>query len=335
MSLEGNSGISGALGYATETEWGVSKAPGKWTEILQGETLQRQQTYQRSAGIKAGRTFATGTRTVATTHGAGGNLPLEVPNKGFGAFLNLLHGEKVEGETLFKKTLTETYTQIHKIGTTDPFNKSLTLVKAAPKVGGGVVDSYCYPGAIFDSITFDMAISGFLTAQCAVQAKDENSEQSIGTVSYPSSPENFNFTQTILKVNSVEQKFAKSIKATFSKPTDGGRFALGSATRLQPLTNAFSSIKLDLEVDYTDQTLYEFFKKGEAKSVEISFVGNKMPTDVTKFELKFVFPFARFEGDSPNIKDLGPLTQTIPLMVEDNTSEAPCTATYVSSDSAL
>jgi len=331
MPLEGNTGISGALGYAIESAWGTSVAPSKWSEFLAGETLGRQQNFQRSAGIKAGRTFATGTRTVATTRTAGGNLGVEVANKGFGPFLNMLHGKTVTPT----KTLTETYTQVHEIGTTDPFNKSMTFVKAAPKVGGGTVDSYCYPGAIFDSLTFDMATGGFLTAQAAIQAKDENSEQTIGTVTYPAGLENFNFIQAILKINSVEQKFAKSVKLTFAKPTDGSRFALGSATRLQPLTNAFNSIKIDLEVDYTDQTLYKFFEKGEAKEVEVAFVGNKMTTDVTKFELKFVFPFARFEGDTPNIKDLGALTQTIPLMVEDNTSAPPCTATYVSTDVAL
>jgi hypothetical protein len=331
MALEGNTGISGALGYALETEWGVSKAPAKWAEFLPGETLGRTQNYQRSGGIKAGRTFATGTRTIATTRTAGGNLGMEVPNKGFGPFLNLLHGKTVTPA----KTLTETYTQVHEIGTTDPFNKSLTLVKAAPKTLGGVVDSYCYAGSILDSLTFDMAISGFLTAQGAWQAKDENTEQTIGTVTYPTGLENFSFVQTVLKVNAVEQKYAKNVKVTFAKPTDGSRFALGSATRLQPLTNAFNSIKVDLEVDYTDKTLYEFFAKGEAKEVELAFVGNKMTTDATKFELKFVFPFARFEGDSPNIKDLGGLVQTIPLMVEDNTSAPPCTATYVSTDVTL
>jgi hypothetical protein len=331
MPLEGNTGISGALGYAIESTWGTSVAPAKWTEFVAGETLGRKQNYQRSAGIKAGRTFATGTRTVATTRTAEGSVGLEVANKGFGPFLNMLHGKTVTPA----KTLTETYTQVHEIGTTDPFNKSLTLVKGTPFVAGGTVDSFCYPGAIFDSIGFDMAVSGFLVAQCAVQAKDENSEQTIGAVTYPTGLENFNFTQVVVKINSVEQKFMKNVKMTFSKPTDGSRFVLGSATRLQPLTNAFNSIKLDLECDYASRVLYEFFAKGEAKEVEVSFVGNKMTTDVTKFELKFLFPFARFEGDSPNIKDLGPVQQTIPLMVEDNTSVPPCTATYVSTDVTL
>lgn len=331
MALEGNTGISGALGYAAETTWGTSVAPSKWAEFLPGETLARQQNFQRSNGIKAGRVFVTGTRTAATTRTAGGGLGMEVPNQGFGPFLNLLHGKTVTPAKIGAGTA---YKQVHEIGTTDPYNKSLTLVKAAPKTEGGVVDSYCYPGAILDSMTLDMAISGFLVAQFAVQAKDENTEQSIGTQTYPTGLENFNFISTIVKINSVEQKFMKSLKIAFSKPTDGSRFALGSATRLQPLTNAFNSIKLDLEADYNNNTLYKFFEKAEAKEVEIAFVG-ATASEANKFELKFVFPFCRFEGDSPNIADLGALKQSLPLMVEDNGTNPPCTATYVSLDSAL
>lgn len=330
MALEGNTGISGALGYATESVWGTSVAPKKWAEFLPGETLGRKQNYQRSAGIKAGRTFATGTRTQATTRTAGGGLSMEVPTQGFADFLNLLVGETV---TPAKIAATTVYKSVFKIGATDPFNKSMTLVKATPKVGGGVVDSYCYPGTILNQMTLDMAVNGFLVAALDVDAKDEDSSQTIGTVAYPASPENFSFVNTVVKINTVEQKFLRNLKITFAKPTEGDRFMLGSATRLQPLTNAFNSIKLDIEADYDAATLYKFFEKAEAKAVEITFTAGTV--EATKLELKLEFPMCRFEGDSPNIRDLGALKQTISLMVEDNTSEAPCTATYVSLEKDL
>lgn len=325
MALEGNTGISGALGFATESVWGTSIAPKKWAEFLPGETLGRKQNYQRSAGIKAGRTFATGTRTTATTRTAGGALSMEVPTQGFLDFLNLLTEETV---TPVKVGATTVYKSVVKIGTGDPFKKSMTLVKATPKTEGGVVDSYCYPGSILNQMTLDMAVNGFLTAALDIDSKDEDSSQTIGTVAYPASPENFSFVNTVVKINSVEQKFLRSLKITIAKPTDGARFPLGSALRNQPLTNAFSSIKLDIQGEYNNNTLYKFFEKSEAKTVEVTFTAGSV--EATALELKLLFPMCRFEGDSPNIADLGPLMQTLPLMVEDNTSEAPCTATYVS-----
>lgn len=332
MALEGVTGISGAIGFAPETTWGTSVAPSKWMEFLQGETLNRKQNYLRSAGIKAGRTFTTGARTAATTRTAGGNLSVEVPNKGFGAWLNMIHGETVTPA----KTLTETYTQVHKIGTTDPYKKAMTIVKAAPKVTGGVVDSYCYSGSILNSLELSLATSGILVATMNIDAKDEDNTQTIGTVAYPAAVENFNFIQCEVKINEVVQKYIRDLKIVFSKPTDGSRFMLGSATRLQPLTNAFNSIKVDFTADYSDNTLYKFFEEATTKKVEITLVGAKLPTDgASNFTLKLVFPMCRFEGDSPNIVDLGALREQVPLMVEDDGTNPPCTATYISNDVAL
>lgn len=332
MALEGVTGISGAIGFAPETTWGTSVAPSKWMEFLAGETLNRKQNYQRSAGIKAGRVFVTGGRTAATTRTAGGNLGFEVPTKGFGAWLNMLHGETVTPA----KTLTETYTQIHKIGASDPYKKAMTIVKAAPKVTGGVVDSYCYSGSILNSLELTMATNGYLVAQANIDAKDEDKTQTIGTVSYPASVENFTFGQVEILINNVAQTYFRDMKVTFNKPTDVSRFMLGSATRLQPFTNAFNDIKIAFTADYSDNTLYKFFEEATTKKVEINIVGAALPVDgASKFTLKLVFPMCRFEGDSPNIKDLGPLQENIPLMVEDNGSEPPCTATYISNDVAL
>ena len=334
MALEGVTGISAAFGFATEAEtWGTSVAPAKWLPFMPGESLSRQQTFIRSSAIRAGRMFTLGGLTTGTTRGAGGNISFEVGNKGFGQFLNLLGGE-TEASLKPVKEAGGAYKQIHKIGTADPYKKSLTLVKAAPKTEGGVVPSYCYPGSILSQLELSVAASGFLVANATVSAKDENQEQTIGTVSYPSGLESFNFTQCVVKVATVEQKFIRSFKLTFAKPTDDSRFFLGTATRAQPLTNGFNTIKLDLETDFNNDTLYKKFEKIETAAVEITFTG-AVAAGSEKFELKLAMPVARFEGDSPNVSDLGPLKQTIPLMIEDNGSEAPLTATYVSTDIAL
>lgn len=333
MALEGVTGISGAVGFAPETTWGTAVAPTKWMPFMPGETLGRQQTFIRSSAIRAGRMFTLGGLTAPTTRGAGGGVSFEVGNQGFGQFLNLLGGE-TEASLKPVKEAGGAYKQVHKIGTADPYKKSLTVVKAAPKTEGGVVPSYCYPGAILSQLELSLAASGFLVANATVSAKDENTEQTIGTVAYPTGLESFNFTQCVFKVATVEQKFIRDFKLTIAKPTDDARFFLGSATRAQPLTNGFSSIKLDLTSDFNNDTLYKMFEKTETKAVEITFTGG-VAAGAEKFELKFAMPMCRFEGDSPNISDMGPLKQTIPLFVEDNGTEAPLTVTYVSTDVAL
>lgn len=333
MALEGVTGISAAVGFAPETTWGTAAAPSKWLPFMPGETLGRHQTFIRSNALRAGRMFTLGSLTAATTRGAGGNISFEVGNKGFGQFLNLVGGE-TEASLKPVKEIGGAYKQVHAIGTADPYKKSLTIVKAAPATEGGVVPSFCYPGSILSQLELSLAASGFLIANATVSAKDENTEQTIGTVAYPVGLESFNFVQCVIKIGGTEVKFIRDFKLVLAKPTDDKRFFLGSATRQQPLTNGFSTIKLTLTSDFNSKTLYEMFAKTETKSVEITFTGG-VAAGTEHYELKLLMPMARFEGDSPNVKDMGPLMQTIPLEIEDNGTEAPLTVTYVSTDTAL
>jgi len=311
----------------TESVWGTSVAPAAWTEWLPGESMGRKQNYVTSNSMGNNQLFARSTRTAATTRKAEGAIPIEVPNKGFSSFLNLLHGKTVTP----KKEVENAYVHTHEIGTTDPYKKSLTVVKAAPKVEGGTVDSYCYPGFILNSMDFALATNGILLCTLNANAKDEDQSQSIGTVAYPASVENYNFVQCVVKIGGAEQKFLRDFKLNIAKPTDTNRAFLGSATMAQPLTNAFSTGMLELTADYSNNTLYKMFEKNETKLVEILFTG-AVAAGSEKFTLEFKIPVARFEGDSPNVENLGPLGQKIPLKIEYNGTEPPITIVYKTLD---
>lgn len=335
MPLEGNTGISAALGYASEAEvWGTSKAPSKWTPMYPGESLKRDQKYMADNSIRAGRTFPLGSLTLPTTRRGIGAISFPVMNQGFGAWLNLLSGQTEAELKPVKIGAGTAYKQVHKIGTKDAYKKSMTVVKAAPKREGGVVPSYCYPGAMPTAFELSVATNGYLVANASMIAKDENQEQTIGEVAYPAAVTAYGFTECVVKIATVQQNFFSSLKLAFALPKVEEAVFLGSSTLQQPLTSGLSNVMLTFDADFVNDTLYKMFEKNESKAVEIKLTGG-VASEANNFELKLDMPMCRFEGDSPNIVDMGPVKQTIPLKVEDNGSEAPVTATYVSTDSAL
>ena len=322
-------GLGSQLGIANETTYGTIVTPAKFLEYMPGETMTLSRAFVLSQQLRAGRSFTSSTRRTATTRSAAGALTLEVPNQGFGPLLNLLHGETV---TPTKESSSTIYKQVHNIGTTDPFKKSITLQLGKPTVEG-VVSPFTYPGTILNSMVLSCQTGGWLTSALTLDSQDEQTGTALATASYPTSLQGFNFTQCVVKVNSVEQKAVRGITITINKPTDVARYYLGATKKAVPLTNAYAAATIALTVDYKDETLYKLFEKGEVVPVEITFTGETVETIVT--ELKFKFEACGLDGDSPNVANLGPLQQNIPLTVLDNNSVAPVVATYVSKDTAL
>lgn len=325
-------GLGSQFGYAKETTYGTYKAPNRWCEYLPGETLKRNQQYLRPAGLAAGVQVARGKRTQATGRDAGGACSMEVPDNMFGGLLYLLHGEEEGTAKPTQEETTKIWKQEHKIGVTDPSKKSVTVQLGKPNIEGEV-KPYSYLGSILTACQFGLNVEGWLTAAFTFDAQDETKAEALGTFAPTTGTTGFTWNNAVVKVNSVEQKFVRGFTLGLTRPADTNRRYLGNVLKAQPLTNAFAQYTLSLIVDYQAETLYEFFTKGEATKVEISIPGRTV--EAKKTEIKFLMEEARFEGDTPNVKDAGALAQEIPLFGEYNGSVAPVVITYKSEDTAL
>lgn len=322
-------GLGSQFGLAAETTYGTYVAPNRWMEYLPGETMKRTQNFLRPAGLAAGIQVARGKRTAGTSRMAGGGMSLEVPDGAFGPILNLLHGETV---TPVQIEATKIYKQVHNLGTTDPSKKSVTLQLGKPNLAGEV-KPFSYPGSILTSLQFDCSVDNYLTAAPTWDSQDEVTAEALGTYAPPAGISGLHWLNAVVRVNAAEQKFVRGFSLKLDKPAETNRFYLGGPLKAQPLTNAFAQYQLTLNVDYADQTLYEFFKKAEATKVEITITGRTV--EAKKTEIKFLIEEARFEGDSPNVANLGVLQQQIPLMGEYDGTHPPVIITYQSEDTAL
>lgn len=323
-----STGLGAQIGLAAEASYGTYKAPNRFYEFT-SEGLNLSRGFIVSQQLRAGRMYPSATRRSATTRSASGPVVFEVPTAGLGPWLNLIHGETV---TPAKEGATVMYKQIHNIGTTDPFGKSVTLQVGRPNTAG-TVDPYSFPGSIASAIEFSMQTGGLMSCTGTMDNRNEITAEALGAANYPTGLESYNFTQAKVKVAGVEVTECRGFTLTLNGPRDTSRFYLGAELKAVPLTNAYNGAAMSLNVDYGGNTLYNFFAKAETPSVEIIVQGAAV--EAIKKELKFVCAAAGLDGDSPNVAGPGIVAQTIPVVVLDNGTNPPVVATYVSADVTL
>jgi hypothetical protein len=321
-------GLGAQIGLAAEASYGTFKAPNRFFEFT-SEGLNLSRGFVMSSQLRGGRMYQSAPRRTATTRSASGPVAFEVPTAGFGPWLNLMHGETVAPA---KEGATTMFKQVHNIGTTDPFQKSVTLQVGRPNTAG-TVDPYSFPGSIATALEFSQQAGGLLECTATMDNRDEITAEALASASYPTGLESFNATQIKVKVAGVELAEARGLTLTLNGPRDTSRFYLGAERKAVPLTNAYNGAAVSLTVDYGGQTLYNFFAKAETPTVEI--IAQGVAVEAIKKELKFVCAACGLDGDSPNVGGPGILAQTVPIVVLDNGTNPPVVATYVSADSAL
>src|SRR2546426_1670457 len=104
------SGLGSQLGLARElVAYGTVATPTTFFEF-DSEGMGRTPTYIESRGLHAGTMIQNSGRVVPTTHTASGTVAMDVPSKGFGTILDLLHNNTV---TPTQNGATTAYTQTH------------------------------------------------------------------------------------------------------------------------------------------------------------------------------------------------------------------------------
>lgn len=323
------SGLGSQLGAGAETTYATPVTVNRFAEFT-SETMKLSRAFLTSQQLRAGRMFPNSSRRSPTTRSAAGGVVMEVPNSGFGTYLNLLHGNTVAP---VQQASTTAYLQTHNIGTTDPFGKSITLQVGKPS-DNGTVQPFTYPGTIMHQVSFDCQTGGFLTGNLTLDANDELTGTALATPSYPTGLRSFNFTQCAVTVNSVPQTQARGINVTINEARDVARYYLGATNKAVPLTNAYGAGTLALTVDFGDLTLYNLFANGSVVPVTITFTG---PTIASTYheQLTFTMTACGLDGDSPVVPGPGVLQQAIQFVVLDDGTNPPFQITYMAVDATL
>lgn len=316
------SGLATQLGGKKETTYGTRVVPDKFYEYLT-EGFARQQNYLESRQLRAGRFFQSSSRRALTTRSANGTVTGEVPNKNFGFFLDLLHGNAV---TPVQQGATAAYLQTHDL-TGDP-SKSATIQVGKPDTGG-VVRPYDYLGAMVTSAGFACAVGEFLTFNFDFDAQDEDTAQTLASAVYPTALESFHFQQAVVTVNSVVQNNVTGFSLDLGMPRADDRFYLrSSALKAKPILNDYSGGTGTLTFEFSDMTQYGLFTAGTKVPLSIAFTGSLI-AGAFSYGITFTSTAVQFTGTTPVVDGPDLLSFDAPFVILDDGTNAPLRVTYM------
>lgn len=326
------SGISAQVGGKKETTYGTRVVPDKFYEF-EAEGGQRQQKYLESRQLRAGRFFQSGTRRVLTTRDAAVSVSGEVPNKGFGFFLDLLHGNTV---TPVIQGATTAYLQTHNL-TGDP-TKSATLQVGKPSTDG-TVRPFDYTGCMVNSASLSCSVDDWLKFNWGFDAQDEDTAQTLATASYPTSLEGFHFQQATVTVNSIVQNLTtgslvKSMSLDLGLPRNTERYGLRStALKAKPILNDYTPGSGSIGYEFTDLTQYGLFTAGTKCPIIFDFTSSSLAGTAFPFKITITIAQAQFTGTTPVVTGPDILSYEAPFVILDDGTNAPVKIEYTSTDS--
>lgn len=324
------SGLASQLGVAVETSYGVVVTPAAFFEF-DSESMGSQPNFLTSSGLRAGRMSRPVGRHKQTTRDGGGSVTMKVPNKGFGKFLNLLHGNTV---TPAQQGATAAYLQTHNIGTTAPIGKSLTMQIGKPDVAG-VVQPFTYPGSKVTQAAFSMATGGELMVTLDIDANDEITSTGLATASYPSGLASLDFTGGNVTISGTTIGLVSACNFTVPLPQKVDRFGLGAgALKAEPIPNDYLLASGDMTMEFNGLQAYNNFRNNTTVVVTLDFLGATIASTF-KEELKFVLNATHEVGSSPQIGGPDVTEITFPFEVYDDGTNAPVICTYQSTDTTL
>lgn len=327
-----STGLDGFLGVASEATYGTFVAPTDFLEF-DSEGLAVAPNYLTPTGLRDGRIMAPVDRHKETTRMAGGPISLKVPNKGFGEFLNLLHGESVAP---VQQGGTAAHLQTHNIGTSRPNGKSASIQVGKPQ-SGGTVKAHSYLGCKVTQAVFACALNGDLTCETTIDARDEDRAQSLAVPSYPSDIGSYTFEQCDVTVAAVQvaSPGPQDFSLTIPLPLATERFGMRrSALKAEPLLNDYVRPNLTFSAEYANDVLYDHFRDQDEVAIIIEFEGPEIAGGFNEM-IRFTLSATKLVGATPGVEGPGILNQSVPVELYDNGTDVPLKIEYQTTDTAI
>lgn len=322
------SGLGAQIGLKKETTYGTRVAADKFFEFA-SEGGVRNQHYLESRMLRSGRFFQSAPRRVLTTRDAGVTIAGEVPNKNFGAIVDLLHGNTV---TPVQSGATTAYTQTHNL-TGDPV-KSATVQVGKPSTNT-TINPFEYPGSMLNAFTLSCAVDGWLEFTAGFDSQDEDTGQTLATASYPTGLDGFNFQQCVVTVNSVVQNLTtgslvRSMGLDLSLPRATERYGLrSSALKAKPILNDYTPGSGSIGYEFSDMVQYGLFTAGTKVPIVFAFTGATNAGTAVPFSLTITIASAQFTGTTPQVSGPDILGFEAPFSILDDGTNPPVVISIV------
>lgn len=327
------SGLGAQLGLATEEEYGVFKAPSRFFPF-ESESLALDKNRIKSGGLRAGRFAQFAKLNRATTRTVAGDFVMNLFDQGMGVLFNQLHGETIVPAKQAEKS-EEVFKQVHPIGLSDPFDKSMT-VQVGRTDTGDTANAFSYLGCKLVEVKISVDAQGLVMITCSVDGQDEDLEEELGEAAYDADAQPYAFDEVAAEIESEAAANVRSMEWTIAIGQNTERYNLGnSGVKDQPIVNEFIEITCDATLEFaTIEDHKRYTEEGEF-ALAMSATGAEIGEEGEKFKFSLAAPTAIQEASSPTVDGPDIITQDVTFTCNDDGSEAPLTATILSTDSAI
>jgi hypothetical protein len=324
-----------SFGLGQESVYATAVTPDHFYEF-DSEGFGLQQDYFDSVGLRSDVLVAPITRMLASTRSVpAAAVPMNVPTKGFGQILNLMHSATV---TPAQQSSTTAYKSTHPVGTT--FASRSATLQVDKRQMDNTSRPFTYPGSVLESIGFSIDDGGGLTTSLSFSAADELTTVSTPTgpsltaPSFPASVAQWDSTQIgTLTVGGSAVAGVTSLNLNWAQGRADVR-GLGNATRVAAVPNARPTIDGDITAIFESMALYTLFRTAAASAIVVDVVGAVIASTFHD-EIKFTIPAAQIRGASPVVAGPDLISVTVPFTAGWDGTNAPLTIDYTSTDTAL
>jgi hypothetical protein len=296
-----------SIGFKEETTFGTGVTPDRFLEFT-SETIDFDRTFYQSPALRPGSRLARSKGRALVKDGGKGDIDLEVPTRGLGAFLKVLLG--VGSSTLVSAGL---YQQVFTL-IKDDFLPSVTLQKGIPRLGANVVDAYTARGAVCSSFELSMANSDVLKLKSSWLAREIDTTTAYAVPSYPAASEMFTFlgagltvggtvtvpTATALATGGTTVANVRDFSLALDQKLDSNGFNMGGKGKRsrRPAVGVGDVVTGKITAEYDATTLRDIVASQTPVALVATFEANTDIVAGSKPTLQITVPDVRLDGDA-------------------------------------
>lgn len=325
--------LSAQFGLIDETTFNTILAVTRFLEIVPGESVQQTIDRIESQGLRPARKVITADDWVAGKVSVGGDIPMEFMNKGMGLVLKHMMGTIASSQPNVGSNPT---VWEHK-ATMGPLDGKSFGCQFGRAGNDGTVRAFSYNGCKVASWELDCDVDGILMLKLTVDGASESTAQALATASYAAGSTPLVWTGGVISVGGVATPIKKfSLKGDNGLKADRNFIsATTPATKKEQLEATLRNYTGQLDVEFSDLTLYNKFVNGTAGALTAFFQGANI-SGTYNYALEVTLGNVRFDGQTPNIgSDV--IEHSLPFKATDTSAglaDGPVAMVYRSTDTA-
>ncbi|GAB3429827.1 phage tail tube protein [Actinophytocola sediminis] len=303
------SGLDAQLGTAEESTYGTPVTVDRHYEF-RSESLALSIERIESQGLRPGRRILPSARWAAGQRSVGGDVTMELVNKGMGRWWKHALGGVATSQPDDENSPT-VYLHTFTPGT---IPTGLTVQVGRPDVTG-TVRAFTYHGCKVASWGLECAVGEIATFTATLLGEDEDTGTALATATYPADLALMTFVEGTLTLGGSAQD-VKSFSLTGANGLSEDRYFLGSRLRKQPLEAALREITATAETEFESLTNYTRFVAGTEAELVLTFAAGVIE-DALPFQT-VITANVRFDGETPGVSGAGHVMQNVPCKVIDD-----------------